>query len=222
MPVTNSPPTAPSGLSVTVLNSVARLAWNASADSQTPAAGLTYNVRVGTTPGGSDVFSPTAGANGFRRLPQRGNVQQRLTAEFNYSLGTPCYWSVQAVDSALAGSPFAPESSFKFLLIQVPVTATNIVPGDLNGDGLVNQSELDAVLANYWPYSPWLYLTNVAGLGGTNVTFALSNSTAGAFSVEYSTNLVDWQLLGPATPRYLFTDTNAPGATQRFYRLRWP
>jgi len=28
--------------------------------------------------------------------------------------------------------------------------------------------------------------------------------------VEYSTNLVDWYFLGPATPRYLFTDTNAP------------
>jgi hypothetical protein len=28
--------------------------------------------------------------------------------------------------------------------------------------------------------------------------------------------------LGPAIPRYLFTDTNAPGLPQRLYRLRWP
>ena len=81
---------------------------------------------------------------------------------------------------------------------------------------------IDAALANYWPYSPWLYRTNVVGLGGTNVTFALTNSTAGAFSVEYRTNLVDWQLLGPAMPRCLFTDTNAPAVPQRSYRLRWP
>ena len=67
-----------------------------------------------------------------------------------------------------------------------------------------------------------LQMTNVAGLGGTNVTFTLSNSTAGAFTVEYTTNLFDWQFLGPATPRYLFTDTNAPITPQRYYRLRWP
>ena len=49
---------------------------------------------------------------------------------------------------------------------------------------MVSQAELDAVLANYWPTSPWLQMTNAAGLGGTNVTFALTNSTAGAFSVD--------------------------------------
>ena len=56
----------------------------------------------------------------------------------------------------------------------------------------------------------------------TNVTFPLSNSTAGAFSVEYTTNLLDWLFLGPATPRYLFTDTNAPALPHRYYRLHWP
>jgi hypothetical protein len=64
--------------------------------------------------------------------------------------------------------------------------------------------------------------SGVPVLGGTNVTFALTNSLAGAFSVEYTTNLVDWYFLDPATPRYLFTDTNAPAIPQRYYRLRWP
>jgi hypothetical protein len=67
----------------------------------------------------------------------------------------------------------------------------------------------------------FLALTNVAGLGGTNVTFALTNSTAGAFSVQYSTDLVNWFPLGPATPRYLFTGTNATASPQRFYRLSY-
>jgi hypothetical protein len=96
------------------------------------------------------------------------------------------------------------------------------VPGDVNHDNIVDQAELDAVLAYYWPTSPWLYMTNVAGLGGTNVSFALTNSTAGAFSVEYSTNLADWYFLGPAIPRYLFIDSNAPAIPQRYYRLVWP
>jgi hypothetical protein len=33
---------------------------------------------------------------------------------------------------------------------------------------------------------------------------------------------VDWIYLGPATPRYLFTDTNAPSLPQRYYRLTYP
>jgi alpha-tubulin suppressor-like RCC1 family protein len=92
---------------------------------------------------------------------------------------------------------------------------------NLNGNGSVNQTELNLVLSNYWSSNP-LYLADVVGLGGRNVTFALTNSTAGAFSVQYSTNLSDWYFLGPAIPRYLFTDTNAPAHPQRFYRLRWP
>jgi hypothetical protein len=92
----------------------------------------------------------------------------------------------------------------------------------LNGDGTVSQSELNLVLSNYFPNSLWLDMTNVAGLGGSDVTFALTNSFAGNFSVQVSTNLVDWDYLGLATPRYLFSDTNAPALPQRYYRLRWP
>jgi hypothetical protein len=89
------------------------------------------------------------------------------------------------------------------------------VPGDGNVDssqfaavvanhGMLTEADLDLVLSNYWPYSPWLYLTNMASLGGTNVTFALTNSTASAYSVLMSTNLADWEPLGlgPGTPRY--------------------
>ncbi len=97
--------------------------------------------------------------------------------------------------------------------------------GDFNGDGVVDQNELNAVYANYLPTSPWLYMTNVAGLGGTNVTFTLQNSLAGAYSysVLYSTDLVNWIPLNSlATPLYQFTDTNAPAVPQRFYRLSYP
>ena len=220
---TNSTPVAPSGLGLSVSNTVVTMTWNSSSDNATPAAGLTYNLRLGTTPGGSDVLAPMSAANGFRRLPQPGGAQLGLSAIIeHYTVGTVYYWSVQAVDSAFAGSPFAPENSFKLLPVSVSPAATSVIPGDLNADGMVDQSELDAVLANYFPNSPFLQMTNIAGLGGTNVTFALSNSTAGAFSVEYTTNLLDWLFLGPATPRYEFIDTNAPVFPQRHYRLRWP
>ena len=86
----------------------------------------------------------------------------------------------------------------------------------------MDRAELDAVLAGYWPTSPWLMITNALGLGYTNVSFGLTDRTAGAYTVEVSTNNSDWRSLGPASPRYEFTDTNAPVAPVRFYRLRWP
>jgi len=134
LPTTNTSPSAPSGLNLTVSNTMATLTWSSATDNQTPAAGLTYNLRIGTTPGGSDMLSPMSAADGFRRLPQLGGAQHGLSAtiqvEGYYAVGTPYYWSVQAVDSAFAGSPFAAESSFKFLPVAVSVTSSNFIPGD--------------------------------------------------------------------------------------------
>lgn len=97
-----------------------------------------------------------------------------------------------------------------------------ILAGDLDGDGLVTRAELNSALTNYYQFNPWLMMTNTAGLGGTNVTFALSNSVEANYSVQWSTNLTAWNYLGPASPRYQFTDTNAPALPLRYYRLRWP
>ena len=125
--------------------------------------------------------------------------------------GITYHW--RAVASNELGLTYSPDQIFIAPLV--------FAAGDLNGDGLVSQGELDQILTNYWPTSPWIYLTNVAGLGESNVTFELSNATVGTFSVLMSTNLMDWDFLGPAMPRYELADTNAP-AVQRYYRLRWP
>jgi hypothetical protein len=161
--------------------------------------------------------------SGQSLLPTMGNAQHRT---FSLLHGLPpsqtFYWSVQAIDTSFAGSPFAPESSFSLHNLLAPPGSTNVVFGDSNGDGLVDETEFNVVLSNFLANSPFLKMTNVAGLGGTNVTFALTNSLFGALNVEYSTNLQDWFPLGPATPRYEFIDTNAPATPQRYYRLRLP
>lgn len=73
-------------------------------------------------------------------------------------------------------------------------TPSTLPPGDTDGHGAVSQSELDGVLAAYWPSSPWLRLTNSAGLGTSDIVFQLNEPTTGAYTVETSTNLVDWRL----------------------------
>jgi hypothetical protein len=68
---------------------------------------------VGTTPGGADVVAPPADpATGRRRLARRGwaNGDAGWVLDFA-GTGVPpeLYWSVQAVDAALAGSAFSAE-----------------------------------------------------------------------------------------------------------------
>ena len=95
--------------------------------------------------------------------------------------------------------------------------------GDVNADGVVDQDELDAVLADYWPNSPWLAITEMATHADGSVEFAISNPGGWQFTVEYSTNLATWTSLPVlATPIYRTQDPDVTNAPMRFYRLRWP
>ncbi len=110
----NVRPNPPGGLTATTsnLNTVLTLRWNAAVDSN-QAAGLTYNLRVGTQSGASDVFSAVADpTNGFRRVVADGNCGGQRSRTFtNFPAGV-YYWSVQAIDHSYAGSAFAAEASF--------------------------------------------------------------------------------------------------------------
>jgi len=131
-PVTNAPPGAPTGLALTATTNAVMLSWNSAPDDHTPAPGLTYNVRAGTTPGGIDLFAGHVNTtNGFRRVPAMGNAYLRhslpLTGLTN---GQTVYWSVQAVDTAFAGGPFATETS----VVTIPTlfVTTNSQPSTIN------------------------------------------------------------------------------------------
>lgn len=105
---------------------------------------------------------------------------------------------------------------------QVVTTPFRGLPGDINRDGVLSESEMQSVLANYFQTDLWLTMTNTAGLGSTNVSFALTTNLLPAFNVSVSTNLTDWEFLGPAQPRYDFVDTNAVDNVMRYYRLEVP
>lgn len=109
----NSRPGAPTGLEATVNGTTVSLSWQAATDLQTPSPGLTYNVRMGTTSGASDIVSPLANpSSGYRYLSARGNVDHNLSWQIkNLPPGT-YYWSVQAIDPSYQGSVFAQEGSF--------------------------------------------------------------------------------------------------------------
>jgi hypothetical protein len=73
----NKPPSPPGALGSAVVADGLRLDWLPASDATTPSAGLSYNVRVGTTPGGSEIVSSMSElSSGFRRVPQIGNAGQ--------------------------------------------------------------------------------------------------------------------------------------------------
>jgi subtilisin-like proprotein convertase family protein len=125
----NTAPTAPLGLISSVNGNSVTLNWNPATDAETAQPSLTYNLRVGTTPGGSDIMSPMANSNGTRKVVQMGNVNQNTNWTLkNLKPGT-YYWSAQAIDTAFEGSTFATEGSFTVgvgAIGNISVTATPI------------------------------------------------------------------------------------------------
>ncbi|MGA9762155.1 MAG: FG-GAP-like repeat-containing protein [Gaiellaceae bacterium] len=107
----NTAPSAPTGLDAraTGANQVT-FSWNAASDAQTPQAGLTYNVSVRDADG--FIVSPQADlTTGVRRVAAPGNAGHRTQMTISDLPDGTYYWTVQAVDSAFAGSAFATEKT---------------------------------------------------------------------------------------------------------------
>jgi hypothetical protein len=108
----NSRPAAPNGLAAHVAGRDVEFTWLPPMDDHTPAGGLTYNIRVGTSPGASDILAAPALPNGMLLTPKEGITHRQKLFLKNLSPGQTYYWSVQAVDSGFAGSQFAEEHEF--------------------------------------------------------------------------------------------------------------
>ncbi len=180
----NAAPGAPAGLSAVRSGGAITLSWTAASDDHAAAgAGLTYNVRVGTTPGGSQVLSALANpASGFRRVPRPGNADGRLM----WTLNVPdqrLYWSVQAVDAAYRGGPFAAEQSLGIALVQNPSALPGLYRSAITWGDYDNDGDLDLLMCGTDGIGPKTRLyRNDAG------TFV--DVAAGLANVEWG--CVDW------------------------------
>ncbi len=111
-PAAANPPIAPRGLTTRLeTKRWITFAWDASA-SKTATNSMTYNLRVGTTPGASDIVSPVSTPGGTRQLVEFGNAEGRTFAKVKMPRRGTYYWSVQAIGAGYVGSAFAEEQSF--------------------------------------------------------------------------------------------------------------
>ena len=236
--IRNTAPAAPGGLSATVSGGVATLSWSASGDSQTPAAGLTYNLRVGTGPGKDDVFSGLADtASGYRKVAALGNVQMNRSWTVTLPASGTYTWSVQAVDTGLEGGAWGTEASFRFTLDTDGDTlpneweatyyggSTNANPDAPASNGVNTVRE--AYIADLNPTNPasFFRITAISNSPTTMVSFVASAGRA--YTLLGRTNLTSgvWGSVPGAGPRPgtgaqdSLSDTNVPPKGP-FYKLQ--
>ncbi|MBM2813576.1 MAG: regulatory domain of subtilisin-like proprotein convertase [Ignavibacteria bacterium] len=109
----NTPPSTPTDLSSNYKDGNLTLSWNQSSDTETPIKSISYNVRVGLSPGGNEVLSGLADANtGIRKTPGYGNTGMKKSITLNSIQSGKYYWSVQAIDNSYASSTFAQQELF--------------------------------------------------------------------------------------------------------------
>ena len=186
----NTPPSIPTALSAKSGAGVTTLTWAAASDDQTPAAGLGYDLRVGTSAGAGDVLSVATTAAGVPLLPGTGNVPSGTKAVLRLPAGR-YHASVRSVDPAFAVSAFSADLIFE---VGGPTTAP-VVTGQriLSGGGFQIEFTGDApgysVIAAEDPSLPSTAWTK---LGEATVT---------------------------APGRWQFTDLGAVVGHVRFYRV---
>jgi hypothetical protein len=133
----NGCPTSPGGLFTLGAGSRVMFNWNAASDEETPVDGLSYNLRIGTTSGDDDIFCGMADPpSGRRFMPAIGNAQKKHSWTLKNLPNGTCYWSVQSIDTAYAGSAWSAEQS---LSLPLP-----FAPADFDEDGDVDREDYDA------------------------------------------------------------------------------
>ena len=124
-------PLSPFNLVAYLEDGIVALEWGPGLDEETPQEQLTYDVRVGTSAGASDIIQPNE-----IRTGNNGNSTILYLQGLNKG---PIYWSVATVDAEFERSEFAaeqvfdfPNSAFRFSGVDIPDFG---VWGDYDNDG---------------------------------------------------------------------------------------
>ncbi|HOH97572.1 MAG TPA: choice-of-anchor D domain-containing protein [Candidatus Cloacimonadota bacterium] len=160
----NNPPTSPSNLRRYVSGTYTIFQWDPAEDDNN--SNLSYSLRIGTSPGANNVMAGMSDSSGARKIAKPGYANSNLTWKIkNTTLSTTnnYYWSVQAIDGAYKGSPFAPESVIK------PINVTSP-----NGGEIWSASETRTV---HWSRNPNVSNVNIYISSDNGNTWILLNES---------------------------------------------
>jgi PKD repeat protein len=147
----NDPPDPPTSPVAKHDGSTLRLSWNRASDKQSGTNGLTYNLRIGTTPGGGEIISPLSDpVSGFRKIPEPGNVQMNTGWHLENLPRGNYYWSVQAIDQSFAGGAWSPEQTFKISLVTASFSADTACLG--SSTQFIDKSFTSGISINSWKW----------------------------------------------------------------------
>ena len=202
----NSKPSVPTGLLSEIDGNSVTLSWDESTDPETGTEAITYNIRIGTTPGGSDIYSAMSDETiGTRLIPAFGNTNHNKTWKVHGLEEREYFWSVQAIDNGFLASDFAAEKSF---VIQSPTSVSD--------DKFSLQYELMNNYPN--PFNPstriiysipsneFVTLKVFDVLGNEVATLVNENKSAGKYEVEFNTSSHSGSsgIRGPSSSIYFY------------------
>jgi hypothetical protein len=88
------------------------LSWLAASDDHTRSDGLTYAIKIGTTPGSENIMGANSNVSGIRKVSGKGNAEHNKKWRLSLPVGI-YYWSVQAIDASYSGSEFSVANKFE-------------------------------------------------------------------------------------------------------------
>ena len=109
-------PSIPSGLIVKKDGDTLVFSWNRVNNDPAAAVAGSYNIRIGTTPSGSEIVSPMAKANGSRTIVRPGNTRADTFYILRNPVKTKLYWSIQSIDHCLKAVHLPREQSYDLRL----------------------------------------------------------------------------------------------------------
>ncbi|MEF3695445.1 MAG: FG-GAP-like repeat-containing protein, partial [Candidatus Cloacimonadota bacterium] len=153
--------TQPSPPIITYNTDSQRFQISGSEDSTTPESGLTYDIRIGTVPGGCDGSAPLAHPDGSRMIDKLG----RRVIRFIPEEGQIYYAAVQAIDRSFARSAFSSEIAFS---VEGEAQICTIGPPlyDYGSVYLDNSIQHSVIVGN--PGTGNLYVNSIELVSGTN------------------------------------------------------
>ena len=159
----NQAPAAPSNLTVTDLgNGFVKLSWDKPMDDYSTFLG--YNIRLGTSPGGTELSNPQSNLQNGSRLITA--IPPIYTNSYITQLSPgKYYWSVQAIDQGFQGSPFAAEQIYTLQYNWKLINQRGIVNRSINGVDkpkltlldIDNDKDLDLILGSSYNRQAYLF-----------------------------------------------------------------